>query len=719
MGIVEAAEHPLLAYVKLLSLSHPIRTAIRGNLRELSLINDSTTGFDLPAPSDAIAALVGPCKHLIKLSLSSRSHPLFICGPTEADYGHWVDEAFADHAHLIVLNVPDSASFLPALPRILSHLPGLVEFHTKAYVTGARDLLVALGRHCPKLEVLHIAGMAGGFTEAESLRLVGGSLKQLLAPFLLVKGESKALECLPALERVHLGSYTTALLPIASRLTHLALDSGHIGDLAGAGVCRLESLKLCCDFADPHVIRLLAANQATLRTVSFDLSNDSCQPDAVPGLLARLGALPGLTHLTLSLPDDEVVETLPESILLRLEDLALSGGTFPGPTRIVSRTIRRLRLRGPILCAPMTVNCPMLDELTVTQCESGPVPLVLNCPRLRSLDMTTATPGGISVEAFLSIMPGLTRAHCSGEGEPKWLFPLLTRSPRLADLQVAISRPETLSHLATDGAACTLRSLSLSLDLTGFPESVALQMPQLEVLNVVFVRPVSTSPTMSAKNLTLACELPRIRSLSLLDNASIPAVHLTLRCPVLGDLLVAAPGLVSVSIAEAAPPPPLRSLRLEGRQNALEGASLLALLTQAGDRLARLSIASLSPSCQATWPALQAALCRLPQLALLTLPDSCIPEISLACPRLLWLGIAPVRGGALIRGPREPQPAVRSLALDCPSLVELRAPFGPTLERYEPAVGSARRLRRVAGVSVPWAARLKTLLAGVVVMLRK
>ncbi|KAJ4462576.1 hypothetical protein PAPYR_555 [Paratrimastix pyriformis] len=70
-AIVEASSCPLHVYIQLLGLSHAIRQSIRGTLHELSFPQPDPALADVTPTitTDALAALVGPCKSLRKLAL--------------------------------------------------------------------------------------------------------------------------------------------------------------------------------------------------------------------------------------------------------------------------------------------------------------------------------------------------------------------------------------------------------------------------------------------------------------------------------------------------------------------------------------------------------------------------------------------------------------------------------------------------------------------------
>ncbi|KAJ4462550.1 hypothetical protein PAPYR_523 [Paratrimastix pyriformis] len=148
-AIVEASSRPFLTYIQLLSLSHTIRSMIRGILRQMSF---QSAEIDV----DALAALVGPCKGLVKLTfpVPRQKDPHLSHTDTKTTTpSSWVNEAFGGHTQLAVLeNFPTPSE--PDIERILSHLFGLVELTVSPSFSISSRLLAALARSCPDLQVL-------------------------------------------------------------------------------------------------------------------------------------------------------------------------------------------------------------------------------------------------------------------------------------------------------------------------------------------------------------------------------------------------------------------------------------------------------------------------------------------------------------------------------------------------------------------------------------
>ncbi|KAJ4460312.1 hypothetical protein PAPYR_3319 [Paratrimastix pyriformis] len=135
LAIMEASSVQLHTYLSLLGLSHATRTSIRGTPPSLSFdlgIVECSGGASPVLTADALAAIVGPCKALIKLTLPARPMPeqcppLVECGLTDAACLPWVNEAFAGHRQLAVLHVLWAEPLSVAIRHIFKHLPGLEE----------------------------------------------------------------------------------------------------------------------------------------------------------------------------------------------------------------------------------------------------------------------------------------------------------------------------------------------------------------------------------------------------------------------------------------------------------------------------------------------------------------------------------------------------------------------------------------------------------------
>ncbi|KAJ4459448.1 hypothetical protein PAPYR_4494 [Paratrimastix pyriformis] len=304
LTIMETSSPSLETYLQLLSLCRATRAAIRGTPRELSFFlcddddnnNDAYEGdvtdplmTQVIAPSpDALAALVGPCKGLVKLTLPRGNVMLLGRSPANAP---WVSEAFEGHSRLAVLSVPSAGAYMPFLPGILGRLPGLEELHMggpdekttmarhsirgsswAALLSNPDDLLPALGQLRPPFRVLrysvplrnayqNLGPIASSLTDLHSL---GGP------------ASGSFMASLASVQRLSLDEYPAAFLrPIASRLTQLRLLHRGISEvLADVGLCRLESLQLplrCDSAAEVATLgRLLGANRGTLRTVTLD-----------------------------------------------------------------------------------------------------------------------------------------------------------------------------------------------------------------------------------------------------------------------------------------------------------------------------------------------------------------------------------------------------------------------------------------------------------------
>ncbi|KAJ4461664.1 hypothetical protein PAPYR_1784 [Paratrimastix pyriformis] len=641
-AIVEASTRSQLqAYIQLLGLSHAVRVSIRGTLRELSLDPDPVLlGITPTITPDALASLVGPCKSLRKLSFSD-GWGGDVSMAAQINDG-WVDEAFGGHAQLAIL------AQLPSLPepvveRILGHLPGLAELAASPRLALSARLLAALARSCPGLQVLRcsvgdgradpaqLAALAPLSSVLTELEIQGDPNLESLAALvgtLSAVASLKLPRCPPA-----------ALEPIGPHLTSLELGSS-LGeeDLPGPWLCRLEVLSLTTksDRFSAPLTRLLAANQATLRSLTLTLHlGDAAK---VPLLMASLRAMPHLTHLDCgaSGPGCTLSAILSPDLVDRLESLTiLLDAAEPAPVRIASRSLQKLRLgarMGPT--SGLTLHCPALVELDL----AGKAPrLTLQCPRLRALSaFPDQNLDGVGP------VPDLERAAFSwGHSvDPA----LLTGSlPRLRELSgVLLTRPDTLARL------CACRSLvrlqELRLDVTRLPNPLVLRLPeQLEVLylQVESGADVSSDRGVPLPPLDLHLEAPGLLDLAVdIGGASLlPSVRLRLHvCPHLVRFGLESPiATLSLQVDEdvdlvgalAMQP---RSLSVGG---ALDAASMVGLLTRHGARLREVTSSQKLRATSEDWPQLMGALSGLPRLTSLTMnATGASSSLSLSGPQL-------------------------------------------------------------------------------------
>ncbi|KAJ4454911.1 hypothetical protein PAPYR_10258 [Paratrimastix pyriformis] len=722
--IMEASASHLHSYLLLMGLSHATRTAVRGTPRELSFLADGLeTGFDVAPPIlavDTLAAIVGPCKGLVKLTLPSHyqqtpfdENPLGLvgCGLTDAACQPWVDAAFAGHSRLAVLHIPGGKSLWPAIRLILAHLPGLVELH---FLLGGRDLppsfLAVLAQSCPGLQTLRLSPQQSPLDFA-ALSPLGGTLRDLSCQAWARVGSLALAALAPhliSLERLKMGGDQLPVmlrhLPRASaQLTHLTIMQ-QSGDPDGEALClptRLVDLRWDYFVYNPGhtalIARMLAANQATLRSVSLALAEDDPGP-----LMAALGRLAQLTSLELRVSGRAdwaaVVGALPSRVLNQLECLALYGSCNSALTISCPRlrTLRAAVTEGAV----MTLACPALEELVLAGFDLGDQSLVMDCPQLRSIEGLMGTRRGLRC---LTPMPQLVRAHgatWNGSSphlawvqDPPWLAELVAHAPRLREL-VALcdTQPAGLDRLwAAAGSSLTrlegvrLRAATPVLRLPEHLERLGLYIPADE-----FLEPVAE----------LRVEAAGLRVLDLSTGTShpelAPPLRLTLACPALAALHLATPTLTAFRMAEGTDPP-LRCLRiaLSPRQCSLDAASLLAVLERHGAHLDRIALPVCAPAWHEAWPQLAAALGRLPRLASLQLGDGIPLDLTLTLPRLRRLDVHMVK-----------EPLLRSLVLDCPLLEDLQAQLERDLERFE-LVGAVPNLRRISYAGGPWAARLR------------
>ncbi|KAJ4457201.1 hypothetical protein PAPYR_7367 [Paratrimastix pyriformis] len=726
----------LRLYILLLGLSHAIRQAVRGTLRQFLLDDSEWLSPDdtpdpeldsLPTPTaDALAALVGPCKGLVKLTLPSRDTCLWGCR-AQGDNA-WVDEAFAGHTQLAVLRLPLATSVMPAIERILGHLPGLEDFHlTNREVFDPAALAATLVRCCPRLEALHLGVETHwALFDPTPLRPLCGRLKRLSLSDVPTSPRFEAfLESLTCVEQLSLYQCTPGLAQAAPRLTHLWLLMDSLDGLPKMGLHRLESLEVHSStrYTGPVLAQVLAANRATIRSLSL-------WPREVPrSLFQLLGTCPHLAHLNLHLRDaegDVDLADLPPELLHRLVSLRLSLGRedpYPRPISIASATLRTLDLQQLSLISPLTLDCPALESLTLPEAvnPSAPYPLVMRCPELRQITglgehglaecqhmsrltrvdyslghMTSAQqlPSRDALDALLAGSPALSRLSGLRFAHPRGLAELCQAAPCLSDLWA------TLMHVVVPAPVPgrSHQSPRLTLSLPG----------HVRMLNMT----LSLAAETEGDPVDLCVEAPGLCSLTLYElgpeslfQAAVRSLTI-LRCPALANLHIGwMSGLTEFTLAGS-----LRSLHLD-RCHVLQPASLLACLGgQHGACLGQVTLAGTPAPCRPAWPQLAAALGALPRLVTLELGDHPTADLALSCPALRCLRL-PRHSETTNLGPDSDATAphttrLRSLVLDCPLLEELRAPVGPHLARLEVA-GSGTALRRVEYTTQAWAKRLE------------
>ncbi|KAJ4462524.1 hypothetical protein PAPYR_496 [Paratrimastix pyriformis] len=411
---------------------------------------------DLITPTitaDALAALVGPCKSLRKLSFPIPDG--------------WSDIDQDTRAHWWMRPLGDIPSWLFPVSRIS---------------TWAPRLLAALARSCPGLQVLRCGNIHD--RDLPALAPLSGVLRELDPRNFLCSDESLAafVGSLSAVTSLRLPRCPSAVLePIASHLTTLELyDSLYEeNNLPGPGFCRLEALTLVLEpesslFLAP-LARLLAANQATLRSLSLTLGD--LKADEAPSLVAALRALPRLTHLDLFLRLD-----------ITAEDAA-------DPLRITSSSLQ-------VLCATVLSSEP-------DRC----CPTFLQCPRLHTMVMIAPSPAN-----------------------PAWL---LAGSPRLRVLsQIRLTRPDLPARLCASGSLVRLEGLHLEAAEFPNPLVLRLP-GQLERLDLHIERSARPSRgELPPQPFDMQVEAPGLLDLSLaITDKSLPSARLRLHnCPNLARL---------------------------------------------------------------------------------------------------------------------------------------------------------------------------------------
>ncbi|KAJ4460699.1 hypothetical protein PAPYR_2927 [Paratrimastix pyriformis] len=719
--VVEKSQHPLSAYIQLLSLCHDTRQALHGSLRKLSVddLDPEYTAGQFTAPStfitaDALAALVGPCKGLLELSLSSQL-PIYGCGgPTEAPAAPWVDEAFAGHSRLAVLQVPEAMASLPVMERIIRSLSGLREltlatgarlpsegllaalppalqhFHLSTEATLTPALMGALGRACPELQVLHIE-CNGASEEVDWPGCLPPTLQALIIPG--VPGPTASLEAalgrLTSLKRVSLSGFVPSLRAVASGITQLTLASDELGPEDARRFCGLVSLEIP---ATPVLPLLLAASQATLESLFLDIEGGG-DAAADEQLFASLEALPRLASLRLAWFGEARVQALlaHQRLLDRLEKLDVSwvrGEPVSAP--IASRRLRRLQLRGAPGDDELAINCPALELLALPPVRPASAQgqrLAVACPRLRRLE-------GLGLQAMpdpCPAMPDLEAVAFRAQGaDIDWLPRLWAAAPRLATLDMLpAADPDALARGLAGARALTHLVLSLDVYRLATDRPLVLRLPgQLERLKI-FVE--TDIPEERAALAEVRVEAAGLRSLCIFR---CPGARLVVRAPALGSLrLSAMPTLAAIDLPREAP---LRTLAVQDCP-ALGAPALLGCLASA-----RLWRAGLHITSAAAWPPLAEALGRAPRLAWLHLGCGFpLADLALACPALRRLS-------ADLQCPEQ----LRSVSLECPLLEELAIPEMGDLAQFRLA-GPCPALRRIAGLGESWVGRMAAQFPGV------
>ncbi|KAJ4462564.1 hypothetical protein PAPYR_540 [Paratrimastix pyriformis] len=648
-AIVEASSSPLRTYIQLLSLSHTIRSMIRGLLRQMSFQRSEI---------DALVALVGSCKGLVKLTFPDAAEQLNFPPPAQRHRDHktttpgsWVDEAvvtlkgrgkqpyshnkaFWGHTQLAVLeNFPTSSE--PDIERILSYLPGLVELTVSWRFPMSTRLLAALARFCPDLQVLRWEPPSYGIRELPisdlgALAPLSGVLKHLDLGHVKVSKETLAafVGSLSAVTSLKLHSCPPAALePIASHLTSLELSMCQ--DLPGPWLCRLERLSLNLSWSGPilaPLTLLLAANQATLRSLSLTTH------ETAESLIAPLSALPCLTHLDLEMSHaGRILSALPPHLVDRLESLRLClYHATPGttPVRIASSHLQSFSLdfRGRMMESPapgLVLECPALVAL----CSDAPL-LSLCCPRLRTLRSPPME------EPAPTPMPDLEFAGPSILGhlvDPAWL--LAGSSPRLRVLTgIPVPEPDPAPHPLVLRLPGKLEYLDLHIKMPG--ARTAEGDPPLPPFDIQV-----EAPGLLDFNLDLDVSCPPDED-GLDEDVPSVRVRLCRHSPYLDSLrLCSYDALLSFQIDEEAGTTTMQLRDSVFACGNIEAASLIRLLTRHGARLSEIQVKAKKRSMASEdWAQLMTAISPCPQLRALSFENQLYKlKLVLDCPHLVDL----------------------------------------------------------------------------------
>ncbi|KAJ4461074.1 hypothetical protein PAPYR_2519 [Paratrimastix pyriformis] len=653
-AVVEASECPTTAYIQLLGLSHGIREAIRGTAREIAFENPMFPDLvTVPSvPLEALTALLGPCKHLTRLTLVAQEIPLLNWG-TEAECIAWVEETFAGHTPLAVLRVPVGPLLLALLHT--GRLASLGELHIERGGDLIRaELLSGVGRSCPGLKSLQLlASFPADVDPTDALRPLATNLEHLsLASFPTPSSLPDLLGDCPHLTRLRVPQSipVTTLGTLAPRLTHLTLGEAVAqDDLAGLLLPRLESLDLS---KYGHPLGWLPQAAPCLRHLRLNIWN-------VPEPTAR-----------------EILTCAP--LLDRLVSLDLGAAAAP-------------------LTKPLHLACPNLQTLRLYVHFGHASGLSLACPALHSLEL----PGGDSPYALdLGDTPRLRRVVAP------WLFKplppmmgwiagaLLPRACGPASclhelLDLWIDGPETLAALEKFTPSLTRLSISLAMSRLPNAPLVLRLPPRLARLDIPLVRWEGTAGGEADLHVEAG---PSLRTFAL-GSRGLPRlnerIRLRLQCPGLVSLSLNRPAVLSLTLADN---PPLQCLRL-AECSGLGPACLLACLTQHGSHLRYLSLDDL-------WPQHVGALGQLPVLSSLVLSGTTwhAQDVALACPRLARLVVLADRVGRL--------------ELTCPALSEFRL-WCEEVGALEFVGPSSTALRRILTRHENWRDRLAERFPGV------
>ncbi|KAJ4459987.1 hypothetical protein PAPYR_4065 [Paratrimastix pyriformis] len=694
----------LRLYILLIGLSHSTRQAVRGTLRQMSFddmeassLTDDNPEDRLPTPTAAaLAALVGPCLGLVKLTLPSCEPGLWSCGHTVDDCAPWVDEAFTGHVHLTTLRIPVGNAVMTALPRILGHLPGLVDFQLTLRRRNPTPVLSALAQ-CPHLEAVHLA--TDPYWEFIPTLLVPDPSSPLLTRLKrlsLLNAIPRAshnlvhfFRLLPHLEQLRLSVCNDeALACIGPRLTLLRVPRNQACQLSSFQFGQLETIEIENAPNDQTpIVNMLRANQATIHSFSWD-----CCRLSVP-LFDALASCPALTHLDLVTGPGGCqffdFSHMSTDLLGRLESLRLheaeSGilharGPITSDISIASTTLRSLHL-DMNLNNRVALDCPALEVLTLPTAVDSSYRLVLNCPRLRQI-------AGLPEEGptECQAMPHLAGVRYANGSDPcvlserhrAALDAILAGSPAITRLSgVRLGRFDDLAKLLQTAPA--LCHLAAKIAVAPDAGDIFLTTDHLESLDLSLIAAAAADDDErlgESASVNLRVEASHLRFFSLSDNCSATRVRsLAVHCPALVDLTMSQMQyLTTFTLVTASTS--LRSLLVDGCA-ALDPSCLLSCLRQhGGSGLRRVFLGGLPPC--VSWPELAAALGSLPRLRDLRLGDRPTSDLCLSCPT--------------------------TLLLNCPLLEELWAPLGDEM-KFEVSGAENRHLR--GRVSPEWVSVLK------------
>ncbi|KAJ4455547.1 hypothetical protein PAPYR_9491 [Paratrimastix pyriformis] len=588
LGILCAAsEDPLRTYLTLIGLSHRLRAALRGTPTELAFMGDPDRRMEVIAlipTTDALAAIVGPCRGLRRLALQI---PLYeFRTPESVEPPARLDEAFAGHDQLATLELPVAGpfQFQQLVPRILGHLPALRSLHVAAK-SGSIDLapVAAQLTHftgtgsnqtpcLPALHNLHELRLSGDLPAGLMAALSNnkdtlGSLSLEINDFDEVNRLVAALAAMPHLTRLELESDPATCLDLCNVLPPLLPSLQHLSLRTGFFFTGTHPVPAMVQLNSPCLRTLLLMKRGSYRVNGQSVLALDCpalEELALPaGLFSRLELRcpmlrsfegpaqdPAKYHLQCCASNLVRVglHTFPGSkdrpdhtaawlaAAPRLRQYR-SDALCPAPDALwASRTLTRLRVRLPVAAFPLRLP-PQLARLKVDINDSTETPagmLAVAGPGLRFLTMRSGPQycrlsfDCPALEVLRLEMPRLRAFRMEDGTAPPPLRSLaIGLAPRHKDKALDLDPAPLLDFLSRHGAMLQSVSLPPFNVFPGWPQLAAVlgRLPRLTVLRL---------SSLQDGLMALAC--PHLRQLILKHKQASGMV--VLDCPALSCLSV-------------------------------------------------------------------------------------------------------------------------------------------------------------------------------------